>query len=111
MTFRDPCSEAYMNVYLGVYLVGYDSFPLSGNMSRSAVLMIMTRMMAVEVMTRLIVMKRTIVMLMKRVMGKKAFEKQQEGREGAEAVITFQTSSSPWENPLCRQFSFSSSAS
>ena len=22
-----------MNVYLGVYLVGYDSFPLSGNMS------------------------------------------------------------------------------
>ena len=50
------------------------------------------------------VMKRTIVMVMKRVMGKKAFE-QQEGREGAEAVITFQTSSSPWENPLCRQFS------
>ena len=58
--------------------------------------MIMTRMMAVELMVRMMVMvmKRTIVMLMKRVMGKKAFE-QQEGREGAEAVITFQTSSSP----------------
>ena len=41
--------------------------------------MMMTRMMAVVMM----VMKRTIVMLMKRVMGKKAFE-QQEGREGAD---------------------------